>query len=146
MTVMHPSMFLPHGCNVYLAEAVKQAVSIPVATVGGLSDPAQMEQIIASGQADMVAIARGLLADPDLPKKAQHGGDEEIVRCLRCFECSGRHVRHRHQKCAVNPIIGREFEARFAVPLGRPRRRCWWWAAGRPACRRPSRRPSGATT
>jgi NADPH-dependent 2,4-dienoyl-CoA reductase/sulfur reductase-like enzyme len=111
MTTMHPSMFLPHGCNVYLAAAVKKAVSIPVVTVGGISDPAQMEQIIANGQADIIALARGLLADPELPQKAKYGKDEEIVHCLRCFECIGGMFVTRTIKCAVNPIIGREFEA-----------------------------------
>ena len=58
-------MFREHGCNVYLAAEIKKHVSVPVATVGGLSDPAQMEEIIASGQADIVVMGRALLADPD---------------------------------------------------------------------------------
>jgi 2,4-dienoyl-CoA reductase-like NADH-dependent reductase (Old Yellow Enzyme family)/NADPH-dependent 2,4-dienoyl-CoA reductase/sulfur reductase-like enzyme len=116
LIVTHPSMFVPHGCNVYLAEAVKKAVSIPVVTVGGLSDPAQMEQIIADGQADMVAVARGLLADPYLPKKAQHGRGDDVVPCLRCFDCLGGVFATATLKCAVNPIIGREFEGSFPAP------------------------------
>jgi len=113
MTIMHPSMFLPHGCNVYLAEAVKKAVKIPVVTVGGFSYPGQMEDIIATGKADIIAIARGLIADPDLPRKAQHGKVDEIVRCLRCFDCIGGMFMTRTMKCAVNPIIGREYEFNF---------------------------------
>lgn len=85
--VTHPSMFLPHGSNVYLAEAIKQQVSVPVATIGGLNDPAQMEEIIASGKADIVEMARALLADPELPKKVITNQDDRIVRCLRCFTC-----------------------------------------------------------
>jgi 2,4-dienoyl-CoA reductase-like NADH-dependent reductase (Old Yellow Enzyme family)/thioredoxin reductase len=110
MTTMHPSMFLPHGCNVYLAEGVKKAVNIPVVTVGGISDPAQMEQIIANGQADIIALARALLADPELPNKAKRGKDDEIVHCLRCFDCIGGMFITSTTKCAVNPIIGREYE------------------------------------
>jgi 2,4-dienoyl-CoA reductase-like NADH-dependent reductase (Old Yellow Enzyme family)/thioredoxin reductase len=113
MTTMHPSMFLPHGCNVYLAEAVKKAVNIPVVAVGGISDPTQMEQIIAEGQADIVALARALLADPELPNKAKYGKDDEIVHCLRCFECIGGMFATRTMKCAVNPIIGREYQYSF---------------------------------
>ena len=60
----HPSMFKEHGCNVYLAAEIKKHVSVPVATIGGLNDPAQMEEIIASGKADVVYMARALLADP----------------------------------------------------------------------------------
>ncbi len=109
MTVMHPSMFLPHGCNVYLAEAVKKAVGIPVVAIGGISDPAQMEEIVASGRADVVAVARGLLADPEIPRKAKAGRDPEIVHCLRCFECIGGMMATRTTKCSVNPVIGREW-------------------------------------
>lgn len=62
----HPSMFKDHGCNVYLAAEIKKHVSVPVATIGGLNDPAQMEEIIASGKADIVYMARALLAEkPD---------------------------------------------------------------------------------
>ncbi len=122
MTIMHPSMFVPHGCNVYLAEAVKKAVSIPVVTVGGLSDPDQMEAIIAEGRADMVAMARGLMADPEIPTKARQGRADEIVHCLRCFECIGGMFVTATTKCALNPIIGREFEAGVPVPLTEPKK------------------------
>ena len=69
--VTHPSMFKDHGCNVYLAAEIKKHVSVPVATIGGLNDPAQMEEIIASGKADIVYMARALLADPFLPRKVE---------------------------------------------------------------------------
>ena len=85
--VTHPSMFLPHGSNVYLAEAIKKHVNIPVATLGGLNDPQMMEDIIASGKADIVEMARALLADPELPKKVVTNRDDLIVRCLRCYTC-----------------------------------------------------------
>lgn len=65
----HPSMFKEHGCNVHLAAEIKKHVSKPVATIGGLNDPAQLEEIIASGKADIVYMARALLADPELPRK-----------------------------------------------------------------------------
>jgi NADPH-dependent 2,4-dienoyl-CoA reductase/sulfur reductase-like enzyme len=113
MTTMHPSMFLPHGCNVYLAEAVKKAVRTPVVAVGGMSDPDQMEKIISEGKEDIIAMARGLLADPDMPRKAHLGKDDEIVHCLRCFDCIGGMFMTRTMKCALNPIIGREYESFF---------------------------------
>ena len=146
MTIMHPSMFVPHGCNVYLAEAVKKAVSIPVVTVGGLSDPAQMEEIIASGQADMVAIARGLMADPDLPKKAQHGRDDEIVPLPALLRVHRGHVRHRHHQVRGQSRSSAGSSRRASRPRRPSRRRCSSSAAGRPACRRPSPRPSAVTT
>jgi 2,4-dienoyl-CoA reductase-like NADH-dependent reductase (Old Yellow Enzyme family)/thioredoxin reductase len=131
MVTMHPSMFLPHGCNVYLAEAVKNAVKIPVVTVGGISDPAQMEEIIAGGKADIIALARGLIADPYLPKKAQYNKDDEIVHCLRCFDCIGGMFATRTMKCAVNPIIGREFES--SIPVVRTKSRKILIVGGGPA-------------
>lgn len=79
----HPSMFKDHGCNVYLAAEIKKHVKVPVATIGGLNDPAQMEEIIASGKADIVYMARALLADPFLPNKVMANRADEIVRCLR---------------------------------------------------------------
>jgi 2,4-dienoyl-CoA reductase-like NADH-dependent reductase (Old Yellow Enzyme family)/thioredoxin reductase len=122
LTTMHPSMFLPHGCNVYLAEAVKKAVSLPVTTVGGISAPIQMEEILENGRADVIAMARGLLADPEIPNKARRGRDDQIVPCLRCFECTGSIFATGTLKCAVNPIIGREFEAGFAAPPVEPKK------------------------
>lgn len=65
----HPSMFSPHGVNVYLAAEIKKHVKVPVATIGALNDPAMMEDIIASGKADVVYMGRALLADPFLPEK-----------------------------------------------------------------------------
>ena len=80
--ITHPSMFEEHGRNVYLAAEIKKHVSIPVATIGGLSDPEQMEEIIASGKADIVEMGRQLLADPFLPQKVMENRDDEIVHCI----------------------------------------------------------------
>lgn len=106
----HPSMFKPHGCNFYLAAEIKKHVKVPVATIGGLNDPAQMEEIIASGQADVVYMARALLADPFLPRKVTENRDGEIVRCLRCFTCMAERAATATRRCTVNPLIGRELE------------------------------------
>lgn len=106
----HPSMFKAHGCNVYLATEIKKHVSIPVATLGGLNDPKQMEEIIASGKADVVYMARALLADPFLPRKVMENRDEDIVRCLRCFTCMAERAATSTRRCTVNPLIGREME------------------------------------
>jgi 2,4-dienoyl-CoA reductase-like NADH-dependent reductase (Old Yellow Enzyme family)/thioredoxin reductase len=106
----HPSMFKEHGCNVYLAAEIKKHVSVPVATIGGLNDPAQMEEIIASGKADVVYMARALLADPLLPRKIMENRDEEIVKCLRCFTCMAERAATSTRRCTVNPLIGREME------------------------------------
>lgn len=71
--ITHPTMFLPHGVNVKYAEAVKKAVNIPVVTVGAITDPDFGEQILAEDRADVISMARGLIADPYFPKKAKTG-------------------------------------------------------------------------
>ena len=106
----HPSMFKEHGYNVYLAAEIKKHVKIPVATLGGLNSPEQMEEIIASGKADVVYMARALLADPFLPRKVMANQDDEIVHCLRCFTCMAERAATSTRRCTVNPLIGREME------------------------------------
>lgn len=106
----HPSMFKEHGCNVYLAAEIKKYVSVPVATIGGLNDPEQMEEIIASGKADIVYMARALLADPFLPRKVMENKEDQIVKCLRCFTCMAERAMTSTRRCTVNPLIGREIE------------------------------------
>ena len=106
----HPSMFKEHGCNVYLAAEIKKHVSVPVATLGGLNDPEQMEEIIASGKADIVYMARALLADPFLPRKIMENREDEIIRCLRCYTCMAERAMTSTRRCTVNPLIGREME------------------------------------
>ena len=112
----HPSMFKEHGCNVYLAAEIKKHVSVPVATIGGLNDPAQMEEIIVSGKADVVYMARALLADPQLPNKVMANREGEIVRCLRCFTCMAERAATATRRCTVNPLIGRELEGDTVYP------------------------------
>ncbi len=114
--ITHPSMFTDHGRNVYLAAEIKKHVKVPVATIGGLNDPAQMEEIIATGKADVVYMARALLADPFLPRKVAENRDDEIVRCLRCFTCMAERAATSTRRCTVNPLIGRECEGDEVTP------------------------------
>lgn len=119
---MFPSAFLPHGCNVYLAEAVKKAVNTPVATVGSLSDPAYMEDIIASGKADVIVMGRQILADPDFPNKVKRGRADEVRPCLRCNHCLSLDfvpyvdMCSGISQCVVNPEVGRELKEGMYQP------------------------------
>ena len=115
----HPPMFSPHGVNVHLAAEIKKHVSKPVATIGALNDPAQMEEILASGQADVIYMGRALLADPFLPEKVMGGREDEIVRCLRCFTCMAERPTTGTRRCSVNPLIGREVEGMEVTPAAR---------------------------
>jgi 2,4-dienoyl-CoA reductase-like NADH-dependent reductase (Old Yellow Enzyme family)/thioredoxin reductase len=114
--ITHPSMFHEDGCNVKYAAEIKKHVKTPVATVGALSDPAMMEEIIASGMADVVELGRETLADPDLPIKARTGRDDEINQCLRCYSCFSECDATCHFQCAINPVIGNEYETKFDIP------------------------------
>ena len=114
--ITHPSMFEAHGRNVYLAERIKQAVDVPVATVGALNDPAEMEEILAGGRADVIEMSRALTADPYLPMKAAAGREDEIVKCVRCFLCLNQTATMRNIRCTVNPVIGAELEHTYEPP------------------------------
>lgn len=112
----HPSMFSEHGMNVYLAAEIKKHVSKPVATIGAINDPEMMEEILREGKADVIYMARELLADPYLPQKVFSGKEDTIVKCLRCFTCMAERPVTFTRRCAVNPLIGREIEG-LEVPL-----------------------------
>ncbi len=116
ITIMSPSMFLPDGVNVKYAAEIKKHVTTPVATVGALSDVDLMEEIIRTGKADIVEVARGLLADPDLPLKAMLGHEDEINRCMRCLTCYSHHMHRQNYRCAINPIVGNEHEMKHDKP------------------------------
>ena len=103
-----PGIFVPHGCNLEPAKAVKKAVKkAKVATVGGYYDPAEMDRIIRDGDADIVYMARQLLADPETPNKWRAGREEDVVPCVRCLNCIGRFDVGEFG-CDVNPSVGHE--------------------------------------
>ncbi|MEM0161210.1 MAG: FAD-dependent oxidoreductase [Thermoplasmata archaeon] len=97
------------GWRVYLAEALKQGgIKIPVIAVGMIRNPAFAEEILNSNKADLVALGRTLIADPDWPIKAESGRDNEIRRCIGCSECiKARHDEGTAIRCGVNPTLGK---------------------------------------
>ena len=119
-TVMSPSMFLEDGANVkYAAEAKKVVKHSKIATVGALAEPELMEEIIASGKADIVMLCRQLMADPDTPAKGRCGKENEIRKCIRCFTCFSGHFTKLSSNCAINPEIGLEREIKYSDPIPR---------------------------
>ncbi|HSW56965.1 MAG TPA: FAD-dependent oxidoreductase [Dehalococcoidales bacterium] len=102
--------YLPRGLNINYASRFKKELKIPVTTVGSINlDMA--EKIISENEADVVALGRCLIADPDAVKKAKHGLEETIRPCIRCNSCIERtHTQRLPIRCAVNPAIGRETE------------------------------------
>ncbi|MCU7377182.1 FAD-dependent oxidoreductase [Clostridiales Family XIII bacterium ASD5510] len=112
----HPGIFQEHGCNVFLAEAMKKSVDIPVVTVGAISSPQMAEEVLAAEKADVVAMCRALIADPYFPVKARRNLDDEISPCTRCLHCRGHMDTHKHFSCSVNPRTGRENRYPAEVP------------------------------
>lgn len=82
-----PTIEYPDGPNVYLAEEIKKCVNVPVVTVGKLGNPEFADSVIAEGRADMVALARPLIADPMWLRKTKDRRFDRINECLYCTEC-----------------------------------------------------------
>lgn len=119
-SLTHPCMFKEDGVNVkYAAEIKKHVTKSFVAAVGALNDPAMLEEIVASGKADIVQMARGLICDPDLPNKARDGREGEIVRCIRCFYCFSSLMKRGGFFCALNPVTSRERTFGRLLPAAR---------------------------
>lgn len=105
-----PSMYVPQGCFVHLAEAVKSQVSVPVITAGRIKHPEMAERILREEQADMIALGRSLLADPDWPNKARSGDTDRIRPCIGCcLACIHAVLALEPGSCVVNPEVGREY-------------------------------------
>jgi 2,4-dienoyl-CoA reductase-like NADH-dependent reductase (Old Yellow Enzyme family)/thioredoxin reductase len=108
---------LPKGAFAHLAERIKSWVRIPVIAANRINDPIIAEKILTDGMADLIGMARALLADPELPNKAKQGKIDEIVPCLACGNCLtdiittykdwGKPVS---TSCTVNPLAGKEME------------------------------------
>jgi 2,4-dienoyl-CoA reductase-like NADH-dependent reductase (Old Yellow Enzyme family)/thioredoxin reductase len=105
------SMHVPHKAFTYLAQGIKSAVGAPVISSNRINDPHLGEEILRNGEADMVAMARGLLADPELPNKARGGKAALIYHCIACNQgCFDRIFQLRPVTCLVNPRAGQERE------------------------------------
>ena len=91
------------------AVEMKRAVKLPVMVVGGMT-PETGEQALREGKIDMVAMARPLLADPEIPNKTASGRLDEIRPCIGCLKCREQVLLDKGMICAVNAGVGREYE------------------------------------
>ena len=108
------TMSVPRQAYVYLAQGIKSAVSVPVLASNRINDPATAEEILCNGSADLVTVARGLIADPDFPNKAREGTSHLIYHCVACNQgCFDNVFLGRPVACLVNPAAGREQEVRL---------------------------------
>ena len=98
----------PFGVNTYLATGVREAVraagfAIPIVTSGKIHTFAQAESILRDERADLVGMARALLAEPDLPRKWRAGADRDVRACVFCPYCEEEDQRHRVVTCTLWP-------------------------------------------
>ena len=103
-----PTMYMPRMVNLQYAAELKKILKCKITTVAGITNLANADQIIADGMADFCAMARPLMADPEMPRKYAMNKPEDVVPCTRCGYCGRRIVTIRTVACAVNPKLGRE--------------------------------------
>ena len=110
MTWVHPCGFRPPMPNVYVAEAFKKSgkIHVPIVTLGAIDSLESAESIIEDGKADLVTMARSLIADPELIHKGMAGKTEDVTPCIKCMRCHDSTVYGHHFQCAVNPTAGLE--------------------------------------
>ncbi len=119
-----PGYYVEPMLNTKYSKALKEACpSLAVSVCGGISTLEQAEHIIESGEADIVAMAKALMADGDYVNKGLRGQEDEIRPCLRCMYCmKGCLVGSHLEGCAVNPIMGWEYRGTKLIPTTKPRK------------------------
>ena len=99
--------YFPDGWRSYMAKAVKEKFGKPCMTVGNIRNPEVAEDILARGDADLIGMGRGLIADPEWANKARTGREDEIRKCISCnIGCAGHRIGlNRPMRCTVNPAV-----------------------------------------
>jgi len=101
-------MYVPRGHVIATAARIKEGVGIPVIAVGRLDDPGLAARTLAEGAADVILLGRGLLADPDWPRKVRSEELDRLRPCIACNACVDLVATGKDLRCAVNPETGRE--------------------------------------
>jgi 2,4-dienoyl-CoA reductase-like NADH-dependent reductase (Old Yellow Enzyme family)/thioredoxin reductase len=120
------------GFKAHLARKIKEVTTVPVISVGRYVDPYLMDEVIARGDCDLIAVARQNLADPDFLRNAREGHPEDTMECLACNQgCIERlSIEALPIRCAINPQTGQE----AIYPAGPAAiRRNVWIVGGGPA-------------
>jgi 2,4-dienoyl-CoA reductase (NADPH2) len=102
---------VPRGVYGYLSRRIKEAVNVPVIASHRINDPVIAREMISESLCDMVAIGRGLIADPLFPQKAESHREQEIVHCIACAQgCFDNLFQLKSVECLCNPMAGYEKE------------------------------------
>lgn len=116
------TMDLPQAGYAYLARGIKQVVNVPVVSCNRINNPLIAEELLVEGVADLIGMARGLIADPEFVNKAKAGTYDEIRQCVACNQrCFDRVFMLSAVGCAVNPRAGKEAETEFG-PTAHPKK------------------------
>ena len=108
-----PTVYEKEGFSISLAEAVKQAVSIPVIGQNKMSDPALADAAVRDGKCDLIGLGHAVIADPFWAKKAAAGNADSIRPCIGCNECFLCIATAKNYACAVNPYVSHEKDPYF---------------------------------
>jgi 2,4-dienoyl-CoA reductase-like NADH-dependent reductase (Old Yellow Enzyme family) len=109
MPLTSPTQQTPLGCFIPLAAKIREAAGPPVIVAGKIWNPHLAEEAVRTGKADLVALSRPLLADPDLPRKWREGRPGQVRACLSDNQgCLARLYQDLEVRCSVNPSLGRE--------------------------------------
>jgi 2,4-dienoyl-CoA reductase (NADPH2) len=107
-------MNLPRGGYVYLAQGIKEQTNIPIIACNRINDPDLAEKILMQGRADLIGVARGLIADSHWVNKTKAGQQDLITTCIGCNQGCFDHVfLIQPISCMVNPRAGRESELKL---------------------------------
>ena len=118
-----PSMAYESAYVAPFSQAVKAKVDIPVLVAGRINQPQIAEQVIRSNQADMCAMTRAIICDPDMPAKSHSGKLDEIRACIACNQaCIGHMLKGYPISCIQNPVTGRELELGNLQQAQKPRK------------------------
>jgi len=113
---------VPRAGFAWAARRIKEAVTIPVVASNRINEPGAADQIIARGDADMVSLARALLADAEFANKAKAGDPAAINICIACNQaCLDHYFAGQPASCVVNPRAGRETKLAY-TPVARRKR------------------------
>lgn len=108
-TYLMPPYDVPNAWLVPTIAKLKKAVKVPVFAVSAISSAKEAEEILARGEADMVAMTRAQIADPEFANKTAEGREDEIYHCIRCNQgCVSRLFQGASMTCQLNPATGRE--------------------------------------
>lgn len=108
-TYIMPPYDVPNGWLADPVAQLKRAINLPVFCVSGIGSAGEAEAILAAGGADLVALTRAQIADPEFARKTAEGREDEIYHCLRCNQgCVARLFHGTSMTCQINPATGRE--------------------------------------